>query len=96
MQKTETIDVLDAIGCNIRVDVRGNEVMRILPRLNEDINEEWINDKTRFACDGLKRQRLDRPYVRKNGKLQPAHGTKPSPPSPAIATPPDTNGRDCR
>jgi NADH-quinone oxidoreductase subunit G len=71
-QKTETVDVLDAIGCNIRVDARGNEVKRILPRLNEDINEEWINDKTRFACDGLKRQRLDQPYVRRNGKLQPA------------------------
>jgi NADH-quinone oxidoreductase subunit G len=71
-QKTETIDVLDAIGSNIRVDVRGNEVMRVLPRLNEDVNEEWINDKTRFAIDGLKRQRLDRPFVRKNGKLQPA------------------------
>ncbi|MDP9128478.1 MAG: NADH-quinone oxidoreductase subunit NuoG [Pseudomonadota bacterium] len=71
LQKTETIDVLDAVGCNIRVDARGNEVMRILPRLNEAINEEWINDKTRFACDGLKRQRLDRPYLRVQGKLQP-------------------------
>jgi NADH-quinone oxidoreductase subunit G len=71
-QKTETIDVFDAIGCNIRVDARGNEVMRILPRLNEDVNEEWINDKTRFAIDGLKRQRLDRPYVRREGKLTPA------------------------
>jgi NADH-quinone oxidoreductase subunit G len=70
--KTESIDVMDAIGCNIRIDARGNEVMRILPRLNEDVNEEWINDKTRFACDGLTRQRLDRPYVRRNGKLQPA------------------------
>src|SRR3984885_3428869 len=70
--KTDSIDVLDAIGSNIRIDARGNEVMRVLPRLNEDINEEWINDKTRFACDGLKRQRLDQPYVRKNGKLQPA------------------------
>jgi NADH-quinone oxidoreductase subunit G len=72
LQKTETIDVMDAVGCNIRVDTRGSEVMRILPRLNEDVNEEWINDKTRFACDGLKRQRLDQPYVRKDGKLQPA------------------------
>lgn len=71
LQKTETIDVMDAVGCNIRVDVRGNEVMRVLPRLNENINEEWINDKTRFACDGLIRQRLDHPYVRKAGKLQP-------------------------
>jgi NADH-quinone oxidoreductase subunit G len=72
LQKTETVDVLDAVGCNIRVDARGNEVMRILPRLNEDINEEWINDKTRFVCDGLKRQRLDKPYVRRDGKLRPA------------------------
>ncbi|MDE2029049.1 MAG: NADH-quinone oxidoreductase subunit G, partial [Alphaproteobacteria bacterium] len=72
MQKTETVDVFDAVGCNIRVDVRGNEVMRVLPRLNEDVNEEWISDKTRFAIDGLKRQRLDRPYVRRNGKLKPA------------------------
>jgi NADH-quinone oxidoreductase subunit G len=74
--KTDSIDVMDAIGCNIRVDTRGNEVMRILPRLNEDINEEWINDKTRFAGDGLKRQRLDQPYVRKNGKLQPVSWTE--------------------
>ncbi|MBI1272834.1 MAG: NADH-quinone oxidoreductase subunit G [Alphaproteobacteria bacterium] len=72
LQKTETVDVMDAVGCSIRVDTRGAEVMRILPRLNEDVNEEWINDKTRFACDGLKRQRLDRPYVRRDGKLQPA------------------------
>jgi NADH-quinone oxidoreductase subunit G len=70
--KTETIDAFDAIGANIRVDVRGNEVMRVLPRLNDDVNEEWINDKTRFAIDGLKRQRLDRPYIRENGKLRPA------------------------
>ena len=67
---------MDAVGCNIRVDARGNEVMRVLPRLNEDINEEWINDKSRFACDGLKRQRLDRPYVRSDGKLQPASWTE--------------------
>src|ERR1700744_742712 len=72
LQKTESIDVMDAIGSNIRIDTRGNEVMRIIPRLNEDVNEEWISDKTRFACDGLTRQRLDKPYVRKNGKLQPA------------------------
>ncbi len=72
LEKTETIDVLDAVGSNIRVDTRGKEVMRILPRLNEDVNEEWISDKTRFAYDGLKRQRLDRPYVRRSGKLQPA------------------------
>jgi NADH-quinone oxidoreductase subunit G len=70
LKKTETIDVLDAVGCAIRVDSRGNEVLRILPRLNEDINEEWISDKTRFAYEGLKAQRLDRPYVRENGKLK--------------------------
>jgi NADH-quinone oxidoreductase subunit G len=72
LQKTESIDVLDAVGSNIRIDSRGVEVMRILPRLNEDINEEWISDKTRFACDGLLKQRLDVPYVRKNGKLEKA------------------------
>jgi NADH-quinone oxidoreductase subunit G len=73
LAKTESIDVLDAVGSNIRIDSRGREVMRILPRLNEAVNEEWINDKTRYACDGLKLQRLDRPYVRgANGQLQPA------------------------
>jgi NADH-quinone oxidoreductase subunit G len=72
LKKTESIDVMDAQGCNIRVDSRGPEVMRVLPRLNEEINEEWISDKARHACDGLKRQRLDRPYVRVSGKLQPA------------------------
>ena len=71
LTKTESIDVLDSIGSNIRVDTRGAEVMRILPRLNEDVNEEWISDKTRFSCDGLKRQRLDRPYRRKDGRLEP-------------------------
>ena len=70
--KTESIDVMDAAGSNIRVDSRGSEVMRILPRLHEDINEEWISDKTRFAYDGLTRQRLDMPYVRQNGRLEPA------------------------
>jgi len=70
--KTESIDVLDAVGANVRIDTRGPEVMRVLPRLNEDVNEEWISDKSRFACDGLKRQRLDRPYVRRDGKLVPA------------------------
>jgi len=70
--KTETVDVMDAVGSNIRVDARGREVMRILPRVNEAINEEWISDKTRFIWDGLKSQRLDRPYVRTNGKLKPA------------------------
>jgi NADH-quinone oxidoreductase subunit G len=72
LRKTESVDVLDAVGSSIRVDTRGNEVMRVLPRLNEDVNEEWISDKTRFACDGLKRQRLDKPYVRRNGKLTEA------------------------
>jgi len=71
LRKTESIDVMDAQGCNIRVDTRGREVMRVLPRLNEEINEEWISDKARQACDGLGRQRLDRPFVRKNGKLLP-------------------------
>ncbi|HXQ42194.1 MAG TPA: NADH-quinone oxidoreductase subunit NuoG [Candidatus Udaeobacter sp.] len=72
LAKTESIDVMDAVGSNIRVDSRGREVMRILPRLHEGVNEEWISDKTRFACDGLTRQRLDRPYVRHDGKLRPA------------------------
>lgn len=73
LRKTETIDVLDAVGSNIRVDVRGRQVLRVLPRLNEDVNEEWISDKTRFACDGLSVQRLDRPYVRDaSGRLQAA------------------------
>ena len=72
LRKTETVDVMDAVGSNIRVDARGREVMRVLPRLNEEINEEWISDKTRFACDGLQRGRLDKPYVRQNGKLVPA------------------------
>lgn len=69
---TESIDVLDAVGSNIRIDTYKTRVIRILPRLHEDINEEWISDKTRFACDGLSRQRLDQPYIRKNGKLVPA------------------------
>ena len=72
LKKTETIDTMDAVGSNVRVDARGAEVMRVLPRLNEDVNEEWISDKTRFACDGLRRQRLDQPYVRVDGKLKPA------------------------
>ncbi|WP_052045782.1 NADH-quinone oxidoreductase subunit NuoG [Candidatus Paracaedibacter symbiosus] len=72
LTKTNSIDVMDAVGCNIRIDTRGREVMRVLPRLNEDVNEEWISDKTRFSYDGLKRQRLDKPYIRKDGKLQPA------------------------
>ncbi len=72
LRRTESIDVLDAVGSAIGVDARGAEVMRILPRLNEDVNEEWLADKSRFAYDGLKRQRLDRPYVRDNGKLREA------------------------
>ncbi|AUG53063.1 NADH-quinone oxidoreductase subunit NuoG [Thalassospira marina] len=72
LKKTDSVDVMDAVGSNIRIDARGSEVLRVLPRLNEDINEEWISDKTRYAIDGLKRQRLDRPYVRVNGKLAPA------------------------
>lgn len=73
LRKHETIDVLDAVGSNIRVDARGSEVMRVLPRLHEGINEEWISDKTRFSYDGLKYQRLDRPYIRnKKGKLEEA------------------------
>ncbi|MBY0280791.1 MAG: NADH-quinone oxidoreductase subunit NuoG [Alphaproteobacteria bacterium] len=72
LTKTESVDVLDAVGSNIRIDTRGREVMRILPRLNEEINEEWISDRTRFAYDGLKYQRLDTPYVRIKGKLKPA------------------------
>ncbi|MET4808034.1 NADH-quinone oxidoreductase subunit NuoG [Limibacillus sp. MBR-115] len=72
LRKTQSVDVMDAVGSNIRVDVRGREVLRVLPRLHEGINEEWIHDKTRHAIDGLKRRRLDRPYVRRDGKLQPA------------------------
>ncbi len=71
LKRTAGIDVMDAVGSNIRIDSRGNEVVRILPRLNEDVNEEWIADKSRFAYDGLKRQRLDRPYMRVDGSLQP-------------------------
>ncbi|MCA1366259.1 NADH-quinone oxidoreductase subunit G [Bradyrhizobium sp. BRP14] len=73
LNKTESIDVMDAVGSAIRVDTRGREVMRIMPRVNEEINEEWISDKTRFIWDGLKTQRLDRPYVKKDGRLQPAN-----------------------
>ena len=63
---------MDALGSAIRIDTRGREVMRILPRTNDDINEEWISDKTRHVVDGLRTQRLDQPYVRENGKLRPA------------------------
>jgi NADH-quinone oxidoreductase subunit G len=72
LSKTESVDVMDAVGSAIRVDARGREVMRILPRLNEAVNEEWISDKTRFVVDGLRAQRLDQPYVRENGRLRPA------------------------
>lgn len=71
LTKTETIDVMDAMGSHIRIDNRGPAVLRALPRLKEDINEEWLSDKSRYAVDGLSRQRLDRPYVRKGGKLTP-------------------------
>ena len=72
LEPTETIDVMDAVGSNIRVDSRGGRVLRIVPVINDDINEEWISDKTRFVWDGLGRQRLDQPFVRKNGQLMPA------------------------
>src|SRR6266550_297105 len=67
LRKTESVDVLDAVGSNIRIDSRGAQILRVLPRLHEDVNEEWISDKTRFAIDGLVRRRLDRPYIRRNG-----------------------------
>jgi NADH-quinone oxidoreductase subunit G len=76
LKKTETIDVMDGVGSNIRVDTYGWEVKRILPRINEDINEEWISDKTRYACDGLLKQRLDTPYIRENGRLQKSSWNK--------------------
>ncbi len=72
LKKTESIDVMDALGSNIRVDVKGREVMRIMPRNHDGVNEEWLSDRSRFIWDGLRRQRLDRPYVRVNGRLAPA------------------------
>ena len=72
LRKTESVDVLDALGSSIRIDARGSEVMRVLPRLHEDVNEEWISDKTRFSYDGLKRRRLDVPMVKRDGRLEPA------------------------
>ena len=72
LTKTESVDVMDALGSAIRVDARGPAVLRVLPRTNDEVNEEWISDKTRYAVDGLSRQRLDRPFVRKGGKLAPA------------------------
>ena len=75
--KTESIDVMDALGSNIRVDTRGREVMRILPRNNDAVNEEWISDKTRHVWDGLKTQRLDTPYIRVDGRLSRQAGPTP-------------------
>jgi len=72
LSKTESVDVMDAVGCAIRVDAKGREVIQIEPRINEAVNEEWISDKTRHAVDGLRLQRLDRPYLRENGRLRPA------------------------
>ena len=72
LNKTQSVDVMDALGSAIRIDTRGREVMRILPRANDDVNEEWISDKTRHVVDGLRTQRLDQPYLRVNGRLQPA------------------------
>ena len=72
LRETDSVDVLDAVGCNIQVDARGAEVIRILPRINDEVNEEWLGDKSRFSVDGLKRRRLDRPWLRENGKLRPA------------------------
>ena len=72
LKKTESIDVSDAVGCNIRLDTRGNEVMRVIPRLHEEINEEWLSDKGRFSYDGLKKRRLDRPMIKNNGRLEAA------------------------
>jgi NADH-quinone oxidoreductase subunit G len=72
LRKTESVDVMDAVGSNIRVDARGREVVRILPRNNDGVNEEWISDKTRYVPDGLKTQRLDHPYIRRDGRLEPA------------------------
>jgi NADH-quinone oxidoreductase subunit G len=72
LNKTETIDVMDALGSSIRIDTKGREVMRILPRNNDGVNEEWLADRSRYVWDGLRRQRLDRPYIRENGKLRPA------------------------
>ena len=72
LRKTESIDVMDAMGANIRVDCRGREVMRIMPRNNDEVNEEWISDKSRFIWDGLRTQRLDKPYIKRDGRLVPA------------------------
>jgi NADH-quinone oxidoreductase subunit G len=72
LRKTDSVDVHDALGANIRIDSRGSEVLRVLPRINESVNEEWLGDKSRFSHDGLKRRRLDKPWLRENGRLRPA------------------------
>src|SRR3546814_13473582 len=86
LRKTDSVDVLDAVGSNIRVDARGREVLRVLPRLHAGVNEEWITDKTRHACDGLSRPRLDPPYPRHApgpphalSRTAPPHPTPPPP-----------------
>src|SRR5262245_65880280 len=71
LNKTQSIDVMDAVGSAIRIDTRGREVMRILPRANDEVNEEWISDKTRHIVDGLRKKRLEQHYVRVDGRLQP-------------------------
>tara|TARA_B100001939_G_scaffold314398_1_gene298814 strand:+ start:1569 stop:3629 length:2061 start_codon:yes stop_codon:yes gene_type:complete len=76
LKQTESIDVMDAVGSNIRIDTKGNKVMRVLPRNNEEVNEEWISDKTRFFWDGLSLQRIDKPYLRENGKLRQVSWSK--------------------
>ncbi len=76
LKKTDSVDVMDAVGASIRIDTRGAEVLRVLPRINEDVNEEWLADKSRFAIDGLKRRRLDTPWVRRDGKLRKATWTE--------------------
>src|SRR5260370_20030056 len=98
LNKTESIDVMDAVGSAIRIDTRGRQAMRILPRDNDDVNEEWISDKTRHVADGLRTQRLHQPYIRENGQLHPASSphpfhaiaanTKPTHPPPTRPTPP--------
>ena len=76
MKKVPCVDAMDGVGSNISVEVFGNEVMRILPRFNKEVNEEWISDKTRFSYDGLMNQRLDKPYLRKDGRLYPVSWSK--------------------
>ena len=76
LTRTESVDVMDALGSNIRVDAKGREVMRILPRNHDGVNEEWLSDRSRYAWDGLRRQRLDKPYLRREGKLVPGRGRR--------------------